>query len=55
MYQKARELFGIPDYLVPVVLLPIGYPADNVKLSASHYQRFDMDYSAFLQFFRGNN
>lgn len=26
-------------------------PADNVKLSASHYQRFDMDYSAFLQFF----
>ncbi len=53
MYQKARELFGIPDYLVPVVLLPIGYPADNVKLSASHYQRFDMDYSVFYNSFEG--
>ena len=52
-HQKARELFGIPDYLVPVVLLPIGYPADDVKPSTLHYERFDMDHSVFYNSFDG--
>ncbi len=52
-HQKARELFEIPDYLVPVVLLPIGYPADDVKPSALHYKRFDLDHSVFYNSFDG--
>lgn len=52
-HQKARELFHIPDYLVPVVLLPIGYPADDIKPSALHSKRFDMGHSVFYNSFDG--
>lgn len=52
-HQKARELFGIPDYPVPVVLLPIGYPADDVKPSMAHFKRFDMEHSVFYNSFDG--
>lgn len=52
-HQKARELFEIPEYLVPVVLLPIGYPADDVKPSPAHFNRFAMEHSVFYNSFDG--
>ena len=52
-HQKTRELFALPDYLVPVALLPIGYPADDAKPSHLHEKRFDMDDSVFYNTFDG--
>lgn len=52
-HQKARELFGIPDYLVPVALLPIGYAADGVEPHPWHFKRFDMEHSVFYNSFDG--
>ena len=52
-HQKARELFDIPDYLVPVALLPIGYPADDAQPHPWHFKRFDMDHSVFYNSFDG--
>ena len=52
-HQKARELFNIPDYLVPVALLPIGYPADGVEPHPWHLKRFDTGHSVFYNSFDG--
>ena len=52
-HQKARELFGIPDYLVPVAMLPIGYPADDVEPHPWHFKRFDIDHTVFYNSFDG--
>ena len=43
----------IPDYLVPVALLPIGYAADGVEPHPWHFKRFDIDYSVFYNSFDG--
>ena len=52
-HQKARELFQIPDFLVPVAMLPIGYPADGVLPHPWHFKRFDMDHTVFYNSFDG--
>ena len=52
-HQKARELFCIPDFLVPVALLPIGYPADDVEPHPWHFRRFDACHSVFYNSFDG--
>ena len=52
-HQKARELFDIPEYLVPVALLPIGYPAEGVQPHPWHFKRFDMNHSVFYNSFDG--
>lgn len=52
-HQKARELFDIPDYLVPVALLPIGYPADGVEPHPWHFKRFDIGHTVFYNSFDG--
>ena len=52
-HQKARELFDIPDYLVPVALLPIGYPAEGVEPHPWHFRRFDMEHTVFYNSFDG--
>ena len=51
--QKTRELFNLPDYLVPVAMLPIGYPADDVEPHPWHFKRFDMEHSVFYNSFDG--
>ena len=52
-HQKVRELFDIPDYLVPVALLPIGYPADDVEPHPWHFKRFDVGHTVFYNSFNG--
>ena len=51
--EKLREAFNLPDFLVPVALLPIGYPADDVEPHPWHFMRFDMDHSVFYNSFDG--
>jgi nitroreductase len=33
---KIAELFALPNNIVPIALLPIGYPADDAKPAAMH-------------------
>lgn len=52
-HQKTRELFAIPDYLVPVAMLPIGYPADDAQPHPWHFKRFEMEQTVFYNSFDG--
>ena len=40
--QEIKKLFNIPENMVPVALLPLGYPKEGTKPSETHYQRKDI-------------
>ena len=50
---KLRELFDIPDYLVPHALLPIGHPADDAQPSHLHEKRYPVEHFVFYNSFDG--
>lgn len=52
-HDKARELFNIPNYLIPVALLPLGYPAADASPHPIHYKRFDVSHTVFHNSFDG--
>jgi nitroreductase len=37
---KATELFALPEHIVPVAMLPIGYPADDAAPAPMHEEKF---------------
>lgn len=39
--KKIKELFGLDENIVPVAVLPIGYPADGVKPAHLHFSKKD--------------
>ena len=41
--QKLKELFGLSENMIPIVLLPIGYPKENTKPKESHFQRKNIE------------
>ena len=41
--QKLKELFGLPENMIPIVLLPIGYPKESTKPSENHFKRKDIE------------
>ena len=40
--EKLKNLFKIPENMVPIALLPIGYPKEGVKPSKWHMQKKDV-------------
>jgi nitroreductase len=40
---KAAELFALPEHIVPVAMLPIGYPADDVAPAPMHEEKFGIE------------
>lgn len=40
--EKLVEAFGVPENLVPVAILPIGYPSEEAKPSKLHFERKDI-------------
>ena len=40
--QKLKELFKIPENIIPIALLPIGYPKEGTKPSETHFKRKDI-------------
>ena len=40
--EKLKQLLNIPENMVPVALLPIGYPHEDAKPSKWHYQTKDI-------------
>ena len=41
--QTVSEAFGLPDNMVPVMMLGLGYPAAQSKPNAWHYQRMPIE------------
>jgi nitroreductase len=49
-----RESFKLPEYLVPVAILPIGYPRqDSVPHPKLHENRYDIKDTVFFNSFEG--
>ena len=48
-----KKTFNIPDFLVPVALLPLGYPADNCEPNPLHNKRFNIEHTVFYNSFDG--
>ena len=40
--EKIKKVFGIPENMVPVALMPIGYPKEGSKLSKLHFKKKDI-------------
>ncbi len=40
--EKLVEVFEVPENLVPVAILPIGYPSEEAKPSKLHFERNDI-------------
>jgi nitroreductase len=40
---KTAELFALPKNIIPVALLPIGYPADGSVPADAHVQKVSLD------------
>lgn len=40
-----RKAFDLPDHIVPYMLLPIGYPADDCVPSERHFQRYPLEHT----------
>jgi nitroreductase len=40
---RTREEFALPPHIIPVALLPTGYPADDAAPAAFHSQRHPLD------------
>ena len=41
--QKIKDLFGIPDNMVPIALLPIGYPKEGAKPAKWHFNKKNIE------------
>lgn len=46
--EKLMDIFDVPNNLVPVAILPIGYPSDEIKPSKLHSERKDISDFSFL-------
>lgn len=47
-----RTAFDIPEHLIPVVLLPMGYPREDCVPSPYHEKRFNMEHTVFFNSFQ---
>ena len=46
-----KKEFNLPEYLVPVVLLPMGYPSSDLVPSKFHDKRYDIKDTVFFNSF----
>lgn len=48
-----KETFKLPEYLVPVAILPIGYPRSDSAPHILHGKRYDINDTVFFNTFEG--
>ena len=48
-----RKIIPMPEYLVPVALLPLGYPADDAQPSHLHEKRYGIEHFVYYNSFDG--
>jgi len=49
---KLKQELSLPSDIIPVALLPVGYPAENSTPSPSHQQRLDISKTVFYNSFQ---
>ncbi|TCS78162.1 nitroreductase family protein [Pectinatus cerevisiiphilus] len=49
--QKIRESFVLPENIIPVLILPVGYPHEKSVPSLSHGKRIDISANTFYNSF----
>lgn len=49
--QKVKSAFALPDNIIPVAILPIGYPHETSSPHQNHYKRFERDVTTFYNSF----
>jgi len=42
-----KEQFNLPENIIPVAILMMGYPSENAQPSPMHFQRFDLSVTTF--------
>lgn len=45
--EVVRKEFKLEENIIPVAILPIGYPSDHCEPYAGHFQRFEKDKTVF--------
>jgi nitroreductase len=51
--EKIKQAFDLPDFLIPVAILPIGYPREDSRPHPLHNKRNPIDASVFYNSFNG--
>lgn len=51
--EAIRSSFSLPENMIPVALLPIGYPAQDCAPSSNHTKRLPLDKTVFYNSFAG--
>lgn len=51
-YDLMKKEFEIPENIIPVALLPIGYPAEDAVPSPNHGKRYDIGQTVFYNTFK---
>jgi nitroreductase len=46
---KARSAFNLPDNIIPVAVLPLGYPADDAAPEVRHNDRYPREKLVFFE------
>lgn len=49
--ELVKAVFELPENIIPVALLPIGYPSENCAPSPMHEKRLDMNETVFYNTF----
>ena len=50
---EVRKAYELPDYLVPVAILPVGYPAADAAPAPFHTKRLAREETVFFDKFDG--
>lgn len=45
--QAVREEFALPENIIPIAILPIGYPSDDCEPYSGHFQRLEKEKTVF--------
>ena len=45
--EKMKKAFSLPENMIPIVLLPIGYPDETSKPNLNHDKRSEIGVTAF--------
>jgi Nitroreductase len=49
--EALQKAFNLPSALIPIALLPIGYPAENSEPTPKHFHRLDLECTVFYEEF----
>lgn len=49
--EKIKSVYNLPENIIPVLILPIGYASENSKPNSPHHQRLELNQTTFYNSF----